>query len=57
MKFNVGKMFLNRAFLSPDMEACVGEGYRMTYEEVNERVNRFSSFLKQKVNKCAKVTF
>ena len=45
MKINLGRILANRAFLSPDMEAYVGEGYRYTYKDANARANRFASFL------------
>lgn len=45
MKLNIGKMFTNRAFLTPDLEACIGEGYRYSYREMNQRINRFANFL------------
>lgn len=43
---NIGRMLSNRAFLSPWMEACVGENYRYNFEQVNERANKFAAFLK-----------
>ncbi|MCF8113526.1 MAG: o-succinylbenzoate--CoA ligase [Desulfotignum sp.] len=45
MDINLGKLFTNRAFLSPDLEACVGKDYRYTFGEMNQRINRFASFL------------
>lgn len=45
MSINIGKMFANRAFLTPNLEACVGDGYRYNYEKVNQRINRFASYL------------
>ncbi len=45
MEINLGVLFSNRAFLSPDLEACVGPGYRYTYREMNQRINQFASFL------------
>ena len=45
MEINLGRLFLNRAFLSPDLEACVGPDYRYTYKEMNQRINQFASFL------------
>jgi acyl-CoA synthetase (AMP-forming)/AMP-acid ligase II len=45
MKLNVGNMFANRAFLTPDLEACIGEGYRYGYREMNQRINRFGACL------------
>lgn len=46
MDVNLGTLFLNRAFLSPDLEACVGTGYRYTYGQMNQRINQFAAFLK-----------
>ena len=48
MKINLGQMLTNRAFLSPDMEACVGADYRYTYAQANARANRFASALAAK---------
>ncbi|MCB2184963.1 MAG: long-chain fatty acid--CoA ligase [Deltaproteobacteria bacterium] len=45
MQINLGQMLTNRAFLSPNMEACVGAGYRYTYAQANARANRFASRL------------
>ncbi|MCL6612738.1 MAG: long-chain-fatty-acid--CoA ligase [Peptococcaceae bacterium] len=45
MKVNVGKMLSNRAYLSPGLEGFAGEGYRITFREANERVNRFAAYL------------
>ncbi len=45
MKLNIGNMFANRAFLTPDLEACVGEGYRYSYRQMNQRINRFAGYL------------
>lgn len=45
MDVNIGSMFTNRAFLSPDLEACIGTGYRYTYREMNQRINQFAAFL------------
>ena len=42
---NIGRLFANRAFLSPDLMACAGEGYRYTYGEMNQRLNRFAAHL------------
>lgn len=47
MGINIGKMFWNRAYLSPDMEAFVGADYRFSFKQVNDRSNQFASFLKQ----------
>lgn len=46
MKVNMGSIFANRAMLSPDMEAFVGDNYRYSFQESNLRVNQFSYFLK-----------
>lgn len=48
MQVNFGSILRNRAFLSPDLEACAGKDYRLTYREINARANRFASFLGQK---------
>ncbi|MCB2190771.1 MAG: long-chain-fatty-acid--CoA ligase [Deltaproteobacteria bacterium] len=45
MRINLGQMLTNRAFLSPELEAAVGDGYRYTYAQVNARANRFASRL------------
>ncbi|NOX32511.1 MAG: long-chain fatty acid--CoA ligase [Deltaproteobacteria bacterium] len=45
MKVNIGKMFANRAFLTPDLEACIGNGYRYDYKKMNQRINRFAACL------------
>ena len=45
MNINIGKMFANRAFLTPDLEACIGEDYRYDYKEMNQRINRFAACL------------
>lgn len=45
MDFNAGHMFANRAFLTPDLEACTGDGYRFDFRQVNLRLNRFAAFL------------
>lgn len=42
---NIGKLFANRAFLTPGLEACVGDGYRYSYGDMNQRINRFSACL------------
>jgi len=44
---NIGRMLSNRALLSPSMEGFVGEEYRYSFQEVNERSNRFAAFLKE----------
>lgn len=38
-------MLSNRADLSPGLEGFVGDGYRFTFREVNERVNRIAAYL------------
>lgn len=45
---NIGSMLSNRAFLSSSMEACVGDGYRYTFDQVNRRANQFAAFLREK---------
>lgn len=45
MTVNIGKMFANRALLSPNMEAFVGNGYRYTFLETNRRINRMAAYL------------
>ncbi len=47
MEMNAGGMLANRAYLSPEMEAFSGTGYRFTFKEANERANRFGALLKQ----------
>src|SRR5680860_187162 len=44
---NLGRTLSNRALLSPSMEGYVGEKYRLSFREVNERSNRFAAFLKK----------
>jgi len=46
-KINIGELMTCRAYLSPEMEAFVGNGYRYSYKDVNCRVNQFASFLKE----------
>ncbi len=46
MRMNIGDTLRHRANLTPDDEGFVGEGYRYTFSEVNERVNRFAAYLK-----------
>lgn len=48
MEINVGKVLANRAFLSPDLEAFSGNGYRFNFRQVNERSNQFAAFLGKK---------
>ena len=45
MTINLGKILTNRAFLSPELEACVGADYRYTYAQANARANQFASSL------------
>ncbi|MDD2604070.1 MAG: long-chain-fatty-acid--CoA ligase [Desulfobacteraceae bacterium] len=45
MHFNLGQILANRAFLSPTLEACVGDGYRFDYRQANARANRFAAAL------------
>ncbi|MBI9077459.1 MAG: long-chain-fatty-acid--CoA ligase [Desulfatibacillum sp.] len=45
MKINLGQILTNRAFLSPELEACVGADYRYTFAQANARANRFASCL------------
>ena len=45
---NIGELMTYRAYLSPNLEAFVGNGYRYTYREVNSRVNQFASFLQER---------
>ena len=45
MDINTGQILANRAFLSPDLEACLGADYRFTFREANARANRFAGFL------------
>ncbi len=47
MDVNIGSMLCNRAYLSPNMEAFIGKGYQFTFQNVNERSNRFASYLKR----------
>ena len=46
--FTKPSILWNRAFLSPDLEACTGGGYRLTYAEVNNWANRFSGLLEER---------
>jgi len=48
-KINIGGMIGNRAYLSPDLEAFVGEGDRYTFKEANYRVNQFAYYLKERI--------
>ncbi|WP_034629403.1 long-chain-fatty-acid--CoA ligase [Desulfotruncus alcoholivorax] len=42
---NIGTMLSNRAYLSPNLEAFVGENYRYTFDQANARVNQLASYL------------
>jgi len=46
VKINIGDMMRNRAYLSPDLEAFVGEGYRYTFREANLMVNQMAHYMK-----------
>lgn len=46
MQINIGDMMRNRAYLSPDLEAFVGEGYRYTFREANLKVNQMAHYMK-----------
>lgn len=46
-EINIGELMTYRAYLSPNMEAFVGNGYRYSYRDVNCRVNQFASFLQE----------
>lgn len=48
MKINAGQILANRAFLTPELESCVGDGYRYSFREENARANRFASLLAAK---------
>ncbi|MFH1034796.1 MAG: long-chain-fatty-acid--CoA ligase [Pseudomonadota bacterium] len=45
MKINLGQILTNRAFLSPELEACVGADYRYNFSQANARANRLASCL------------
>ncbi|SHG29268.1 Acyl-CoA synthetase (AMP-forming)/AMP-acid ligase II [Desulfacinum infernum DSM 9756] len=45
MRINIGGLLANRAFLSPDLVACVDDDCRYTFREVNQRANRFAHYL------------
>ena len=47
MNVNIGKMLAQRAYLSPDREGFVGDGYRYSFKEANDRVNRFARYLRE----------
>ena len=46
MMINIGDMMRNRAYLSPDIEAFVGEGYRFTFREANLKINQMAHYMK-----------
>lgn len=46
-KNNIGAMMGNRVYISPDIEAFVGEGERYTFQAANRRVNQFAHYLKE----------
>jgi O-succinylbenzoate-CoA ligase len=45
MKFNLGELLENRAFLTPQQEAAAGNGYRYSYARVNSRACQFAGLL------------
>jgi len=45
MKFNIGRMMSQRAYLCPDREGFVGDGYRYSFKEANARANQFAHYL------------
>jgi len=47
MNLNIAETLIHRARLTPDDEGFVGLDYRYSFKEVNRRVNRFASYLKQ----------
>lgn len=47
MGVNIGKLMANRAYISPGMEAFIGNGYHLTYKEANDRINQLTHFLKE----------
>ena len=47
MNINIGQVLANRSFLSPDLEAFVGAGYRYDFKQVNARVNQMAGYLAQ----------
>ena len=48
MKINIGSLFLSRAQLTPDLEAYVGNNYRLSYTAANLKSNQFAACLRQK---------
>jgi len=47
MKCNVGKMLSHRAYLSPQREGFVGDGYRYSFTEANARANQFARSMQE----------
>jgi fatty-acyl-CoA synthase len=47
MNGNIGETLIHRARLTPDGEGFVGDGYRHTFREVNDRVNSFATYLRE----------
>ncbi len=45
MKMNMGALLSNRAFLSPDLTACVEDQTRYSFRDVNHRANQFAHYL------------
>ncbi len=45
MDVNTGQILANRAFLTPNLESCLGADYRYTFQEANSRANCFAAFL------------
>jgi fatty-acyl-CoA synthase len=43
MHVNIGEFMAKRAFLTPQREGLVCEGIRRSFEELNERANRFAN--------------
>ncbi|WP_347489573.1 long-chain-fatty-acid--CoA ligase [Desulfoscipio sp. XC116] len=53
---NIGRLMSNRAYLSPGLEAFVGENYRFTYDQTNKRVNQLAVYLKeQKISRGERI--
>jgi fatty-acyl-CoA synthase len=47
MKINIGEFLTRRAGITPNREALVCEGVRLTYEQLNDRSNRLANHLKE----------
>lgn len=47
MKCNIGRILSHRAYLSPDREGFVGEGYRYSFKEANARANQFARSMQE----------